>query len=170
MMVSLKKLRRLKVKNRIELHAKTKYSIDHESTIDIKELILKCASNGEKGVAIVDKDSVLGFLKAEKILKELNIKNFKLVYGIEVNVFIEKLTYKAVILLKKRNGLSTLYRMLSPYFTNNKLLLEDLMLSKKNFIIGLIYEQDNCDLCSFRLIGPFFMYGKADGDGLDPAS
>ncbi len=131
------------MKNRIELHAKTKYSIDHESTIDIKELILKCASNGEKGVAIVDKDSVLGFLKAEKILKELNIKNFKLVYGIEVNVFIEKLTYKAVILLKKRNGLSTLYRMLSPYFTNNKLLLEDLMLSKKNFIIGLIYEQDN---------------------------
>ena len=142
-MVSLKKLRRLKVKNRIELHAKTKYSIDHESTIDIKQLILKCASNGEKGVAIVDKDSVLSFLKAEKILKELNIKNFKLVYGIEVNVFIEKLTYKAVILLKKRNGLSTLYRMLSTYFTNNKLLLEDLMLSKKNFIIGLIYEQDN---------------------------
>ena len=131
------------MKNRIELHAKTKYSIDHESTIDIKELILKCASNGEKGLAIVDKDSVLSFLKAEKILKELNIKNFKLIYGIEVNVFFEELTYKAVILLKKRNGLSILYRMLSPYFTNKNLLLEDLIFNKENFILGLIYEQDN---------------------------
>ena len=131
------------MKNRIELHAKTKYSIDHESTIDIKELILKCASNGEKGLAIVDKDSVLSFLKAEKILKELNIKNFKLIYGIEVNVFFEELTYKVVILLKKRNGLSILYRMLSPYFTNKNLLLEDLIFNKENFILGLIYEQDN---------------------------
>ena len=88
------------MKNRVELHAKTKYSIDHESTLDIKDLILKCASNGEKGVAIVDNGSVLGFYKAEKILKELNIKDFKLIYGVEVNVFFGKMNYKAVILLK----------------------------------------------------------------------
>ena len=131
------------MKNRVELHAKTKYSIDHESTLDIKELILKCASNGEKGVAIVDNGSVLGFYKAEKILKELNIKNFKLIYGVEVNVFFGKMNYKAVILLKKRKGLSALYRMLSPYCTTNRLSLEELLIYKEDFLIGLIYEKNN---------------------------
>lgn len=146
------------MKNKIELHAKTKYSMDHESTLDIKELILKCAGNGEKGVAIVDKGSVLSFYKAQKILKELKLKDFKLVYGVEVNVFFENIIYKAIILLKKRKGLSVLYRMLSPYCTINKLSLEQLTLNKENFVIGLIYDGDNYNPNILR----FFDYVEVD--------
>ena len=148
------------MKNRVELHAKTKYSIDHESTLDIKDLILKCASNGEKGVAIVDNGSVLGFYKAEKILKELNIKDFKLIYGVEVNVFFGKMNYKAVILLKKRKGLSALYRMLSPYCTTNRLSLEDLLVYKEDFLIGLIYEKNNFNIDLLQ----YFNYVEVDSN------
>lgn len=148
------------MKNRVELHAKTKYSIDHESTLDIKDLILKCASNGEKGVAIVDNGSVLGFYKAEKILKELNIKDFKLIYGVEVNVFFGKMNYKAVILLKKRKGLSALYRMLSPYCTTNRLSLEELLVYKEDFLIGLIYEKNNFNIDLLQ----YFNYVEVDSN------
>lgn len=131
------------MENRVELHAKTKYSIDHESTLDIKELILKCVSNGEKGIAIVDKGSILSFYKAEKILKELKLKDFKLIYGVEVNVSFKDDVYKAVILLKQRKGFSVLCKLLSPYFTIHKLPLEELNLNKESFVIGLVYESDN---------------------------
>ena len=148
------------MKSRIELHAKTKYSIDHESTLDIKELILKCASNGEAGVAIVDKGSVLSFYKAEKILKELDIKDFRLIYGVEVNVFFERMNYKAVILLKKRNGLLSLYRMLSPYCTTNRISLEELLVYKEDFLIGLIYDINNFNANLLR----YFNYVEVDSN------
>lgn len=133
------------MKKRIELHAKTKYSIDHESTLDIKNLILECASNGEKGVAIVDSDSVISFYKAEKILKELNIKDFKLIYGIELNAIYNKIIYKVVVLLKNKNGVLPLFRILSSYSTNKTVFLEELLNKRKNFVIGLIYNKDNYD-------------------------
>ena len=146
------------MKNRIELHAKTKYSMDHESTVDIKDLILKCSSNGEKGVAIVDSGTILSFYKAEKILKELNLKDFKLIYGVEVNVDLNNNKYKAVILLKRRKGLSVLYRLLSPYFTTNELLLNELMQNREDFLIGLIYDENNYN----PLVLQFFNYIEVD--------
>jgi len=133
------------MKKRIELHAKTKYSLDHESTLDIKNLILKCAQNGEKGVALVDKDSVISFFKAEKILKKLNIKDFKLVYGVELNVSYLNITHKVVVLLKNKKGVRTLFRMLSPYYTNKSLPLKELTTNKKDLVIGLLYNQNNYD-------------------------
>lgn len=132
----------INLKKRIELHAKTKYSIDHKSTLEIKNLILKCISNGERGVAIVDTESVISFYKAEKILKELNIKNFKLIYGIELNVKYLNKTYQVVVLLKNKKGIPSLFRILSPYHTNKILPFEDLIQNRKNFVIGLLYNQD----------------------------
>ena len=130
---------------RIELHAKTKYSMDHESTIDIKNLILKCIENNENGVAIVDTDSVVSFAKAEKILKGLNIKNFKLVYGVELKVSYHDTKYQVVVLLKNKKGVSKLFRLLSPYWINKSIPLTELIDNKKDFVIGLVYNQNNYD-------------------------
>jgi len=131
------------METRIELHAKTKYSLDHESTLDIKNLILKCASNGEPGVAIVDTDSVVSFYKARKILKELNLPNFKLIYGVELKAIYNNNLYKVVTLIKNKKGLSSLYRTISPYHTTKKIFLDELTLNRKNYLIGLIYEENN---------------------------
>lgn len=130
------------MKKRIELHAKSKYSIDNESTLDIKSLILKCASNGEAGVAIVDSGSVLGFYKAEKVFKELNISDFKLVYGAELNVSYLNEIYKVVVLIKNKKGVKVLFREMSYYSTNKVISLERLIELKDNFVLGLICDEN----------------------------
>jgi len=129
--------------NRIEMHAITKYSMNNESTIDIKKLILKCVENDEKGVAIIDNDYVSSFIKAEKILKELNIKDFKLIYGIELNVLYKLKNYKMVLLIKNKHAIRDLYQQLSSYTTLKYIKLDSLLKIKNNLLFGLIYEENN---------------------------
>lgn len=128
------------MKNRVELHAKTKYSLDHTSTLDIKNLILKCASNNEKGVAIVDTDSIISFHKGEKALKELNIKDFKLIYGVELNVKYLDKYYKVVVLLKNKKGLPILFQKISYYNTLKYISLNTLIRNREYFLLGLVYN------------------------------
>ena len=56
---------------KIEMHAKTKYSGDMDSTIDIETLLWNVKENGEEGIIFVDKDSVFSFPKIEKIYNQL---------------------------------------------------------------------------------------------------
>lgn len=125
---------------RIELHAKTKYSMDHESTIDIKNLILKSVANEEKGIAIVDRNSITSFYKAEKVIKDLNIKDFKLIYGVELEVSRYDSKYNVVVLLKNKESFKALCEILSIY---KNITLSTLMEYKENFIIGLMYNSKN---------------------------
>ena len=45
--------------NKIEMHCKTKYSADKESTIDIKSVLLNAKENKERGIVFVDKDTIV---------------------------------------------------------------------------------------------------------------
>lgn len=140
---------------RIELHAKTKYSTDHDSTIDIKNLILKCVENHEKGVAVVDTWDMLAFYKTEKILKELNIKDFKLIYGIELYASYIDLTLKVVVLAKNKNGISRICELIKcyencydPTISNNlikTLELTNILGDKDDLIVGLVYDIKTID-------------------------
>lgn len=127
---------------RIELHAKTKYNTDNDSTIDIKDLILKCVENNVKGVAIVDTKSNISFYKAEKILKELNIKDFKLLYGTELEVQYKDKKLNIVMLLKDKEGLKYLNRLVSN-IDNKTLFLDEILMYKKHFVLGLIYTSND---------------------------
>ena len=57
--------------NKVELHIKTKYSLDKDSTIDIEALLWNIKENNERGVIFVDKDSIISFPKIENIYKKL---------------------------------------------------------------------------------------------------
>lgn len=68
---------------KVELHAKTKYGLASDSVIDIEALSWNAKENGEKGIVIVDKDSIIAFPKIEKVYhklctKDLTLKNFKM--------------------------------------------------------------------------------------------
>ena len=65
--------------------------------------------NKEKGIAIVDTNSIVSLLKAQRILKEINKNNFKLIYGVELETIYRNIKYKVVILLKNKNGVKDLY-------------------------------------------------------------
>ena len=43
---------------KIEMHAKSKFSYDLDSTIDIETLLWNAKENKERGIVFVDKDSV----------------------------------------------------------------------------------------------------------------
>ena len=64
---------------KIELHVKTKYSEDKDSTIDIEAILWNAKENKEKGIVFVDKDTIVAFPKIEKIYKTLceKDKSFK---------------------------------------------------------------------------------------------
>ena len=67
---------------KIEMHCKTKYSVDKESTIDIESVLWNAKENKEKGIVFVDKDTIVAFHKIEKVYKKLcekinRLKNLK---------------------------------------------------------------------------------------------
>ena len=68
---------------KIELHCKTKYSMDNDSTIDIESVIYNAKENGEAGIVFVDKDTIVAFPKIENIYNKLceedkTFKDFKI--------------------------------------------------------------------------------------------
>ena len=49
--------------NKIELHVKTKYSEDKDSTIDIETILWNAKENNERGMVFIDKDTIVAFPK-----------------------------------------------------------------------------------------------------------
>ena len=90
--------------NKVELHTKTKYSLDKTSTIDIEAILWNAKENGEKGIVFVDKDSIMAFPKIEKIYNKLceqekSFKKFKIGYGVQLTAIIEEEEYEVIILI-----------------------------------------------------------------------
>lgn len=76
-------------KKRIEFHAHTKMS-EMDAVSDVEQLIKQAVAYGHRGLAITDHVNVQAFPKAEAIVNKLKKKDenldFKLVYGVEMNM------------------------------------------------------------------------------------
>lgn len=100
---------------KIEVHCKTKYSIDKDSTIDIEAVLWNAKENKEKGIIFVDKDSIVAFPKIEKVYKKLcekdeTFKQFKIGYGVQLTTIINDKEYGVIVLIKNNEGLEQLYK------------------------------------------------------------
>lgn len=137
---------------KIEMHAKTKYSMDKESTIDIEAVLWNAKENKERGIVFVDKDSIVAFPKIEKVYKKLcekdkSFKQFKIGYGVQLTSIIDDKEYEVIVLIKNTEGLKQLYKIMSEYLNRyerkipiNKLTNVD------NLLIGLILNEESIKL------------------------
>ena len=138
---------------KIEMHAKTKYSGDMDSTIDIETLLWNVKENGEEGIIFVDKDSVFSFPKIEKIYNQLcledkSMKNFKIGYGVQLSVLIDDKLEEMILLVKKQSGLKSLYKLITMYLNEfNKAIPIDVLISlREGLLIGLMINNDNLNI------------------------
>lgn len=137
---------------KIELHVKTKYSEDKDSTIDIEAILWNAKENKEKGIVFVDKDTIVAFPKIEKIYKTLcekdkSFKQFKIGYGVELTSIINNKEYEVIVLIKNNEGLKKLYKIMSLYLNKyeKKIPLEELT-RIDSFLIGLILTNESINL------------------------
>ena len=137
---------------KIEMHCKTKYSIDKESTIDIESVLWNAKENKEKGIIFVDKDTIVAFPKIEKVYKKLcekdnTFKQFKIGYGVELTAIINNKEYEVIILIKNNEGLKQLYKIMSEYFNKYERKIPiDKLTGIDNFLIGLILNEKSMNL------------------------
>lgn len=139
--------------NRVELHVKTKYSLDKDSTIDIEALLWNIKENNERGVIFVDKDSIIGFPKIESIYKKLcevdnSFENIKIGYGVEVTSIIEDIESNIVIVCKNQKGLNNLYEIMTKYINeyNKKISIKEILKYRDNLLVGIIANDKNLEL------------------------
>lgn len=138
--------------NKIEMHCKTKYSADKESTIDIKSVLLNTKENKERGIVFVDKDTIVSFPKIEKVYKELceednTFNNFKIGYGVELTTLINYFEYEVIVLVKNNYGLKELYKIISKYLTKyGKKIPIDELINLDNCLRGLILNEESIKL------------------------
>lgn len=137
---------------KIEVHCKTKYSIDKDSTIDIEAVLWNAKENKEKGIIFVDKDSIVAFPKIEKVYKKLcekdeTFKQFKIGYGVQLTTIINDKEYGVIVLIKNNEGLEQLYKTMSEYLNKyeKKIPINELT-SIDNFLIGLILNDESIKL------------------------
>ena len=137
---------------KIEMHCKTKYSIDKESTIDIESVIWNAKENKEKGIIFVDKDTIVAFPKIEKVYKKLcekdkSFKEFKIGYGVELTTIINNKEYEVIILIKNNEGLKQLYKVMSLYLNKYERKIPiDKLTNIDNFLIGLVLNEESINL------------------------
>ena len=137
---------------KIEVHCKTKYSIDKDSTIDIESVLWNAKENKEKGIIFVDKDTIVAFPKIEKVYKKLcekddSFKKFKIGYGVELISIINNKEYEVIVLIKNNEGLKQLYKIMSMYLNKyeRKIPIDELT-GIDNFLIGLILNKESMNL------------------------
>ena len=137
---------------KIEMHCKTKYSIDKDSTIDIEAVLWNAKENKEKGIIFVDKDSIVAFPKIEKVYKSLcgkdeTFNQFKIGYGVQLTSIIDDEEYEVIILIKNNEGLKQLYKSMSEYLNKyeRKIPINELT-GVDNFLIGLILNDESIKL------------------------
>ena len=142
---------------KIEVHCKTKYSTDKDSTIDIESVLWNAKENKEKGIIFVDKDTIVAFPKIEKVYKKLcenddSFKKFKIGYGVELTAIINNNEYEVIVLIKNNKGLKQLYKIMSLYLNKyeRKIHIDELT-GIDNFLVGLILNEEsiNIDLSIF---------------------
>ena len=137
---------------KIELHVKTKYSEDKDSTIDIEAILWNAKENKERGIIFVDKDTIVAFPKIERIYKKLcekdnTFKQFKIGYGVELTSIINDSEHKVIVLIKNNEGLKQLYKIMSLYLNKYERKIPiDKLTGIDNFLIGLILNEESINL------------------------
>ena len=137
---------------KIEMHCKTKYSIDKESTIDIESVLWNAKENKERGIIFVDKDTIVAFPKIERAYKKLcekdnTFKQFKIGYGVELTSIINDSEHKVIVLIKNNEGLKQLYKIMSEYLNKYERKIPiDKLTGIDNFLIGLILNEESINL------------------------
>ena len=137
---------------KIEMHCKTKYSADKDSTIDIDAVLWNSKENEERGIVFVDKDTIFSFPKIEKVYKELCEKDksfmkFKIGYGGQLTSELNNKDYEVIVLVKNKDGLKQLYEIMSEYLNEyNKKIPIDKLINIDNFLIGLIINKESIKL------------------------
>ena len=137
---------------KIEMHCKTKYSVDKESTIDVESVLWNAKENKERGIIFVDKDTIVAFPKIEKVYKSLcekdeSFKQFKIGYGVELTSVINDNEYEVIVLIKNNEGVKQLYKIMSDYLNKyrRKIPIDELK-DVDNFLIGLILNEKSMKL------------------------
>ncbi len=137
---------------RIELHCKTKYSYDKDSTIDIESVLWNAKENGEKGIVFVDKDSIMAFPKIEQIYNNLckqdkEFKIFKVGYGVQLTSIIEDNEYEVIILVKNIKGLFDIYKIISLYLNEYEKKIPIIELTNMdNLLLGIMLNEESIKL------------------------
>ena len=137
---------------KIEMHCKTKYSIDKDSTIDIEAVLWYAKENKERGIIFVDKDTIVAFPKIERIYKKLcekdnTFKQFKIGYGVELTSIINDSEHEVIVLIKNNEGLKQLYKIMSLYLNKYERKIPiDKLTGIDNFLIGLILNEESINL------------------------
>lgn len=139
--------------NKVELHIKTKYSLDKDSTIDIEALLWNIKENNERGVIFVDKDSIISFPKIENIYKKLceednSFEDIKICYGVEITSIIENIESNIVIVVKNQNGLNNLYEIMTKYINeyNKRISIEEVLKYRDDLLVGIIANDKSLEL------------------------
>ena len=143
-----------------EMHAKTCWSVDYDSTINIEDIIVFAYENKERGIVFADKDTIIAFPKIEKAYKKLcseeeGYKDFKIGYGVEISTIIDDAKCNVIILVKNQDGLKNLYHIMTLYFTeyNKCIPFDEIQKNKEGLLLGLIYNSEvNVNLDYFDYI------------------
>ena len=128
---------------RVEFKVFTKMT--KNSIVDFKELINYAKSIGLTKVVITDFNNVYNFPKIEKYLKTNNITDFKVVYGVVVNMLASKTIIPITVLVKNEEGLKNLYKIITKIKTTNLTKYGKELITKEelNFLSeGLLYGLD----------------------------
>ena len=143
-----------------EMHAKTCWSVDYDSTINIEDIIVFAYENKERGIVFADKDTIIAFPKIEESYKKLCLeeegyKDFKIGYGVEISTIIDDTNCNIIILVKNQDGLKNLYHIMTLYFTeyNKCISFDEVQKNKEGLLLGLIYNSNvNVNLDYFDYI------------------
>lgn len=144
---------------RIELHARTNMTV-MDGIASAENMIKVAIAMGQKSIAICDANTVLSYPYIINIMQALEQQkakvgaklDFKVIYGVEVNVLDDSVPpkqdvlpeyydYSAVLLLKKWDKENVIYRLLSEAnaYRNNEILVvlkSELEKYRDNFLIG----------------------------------
>lgn len=125
---------------RIELHFESSYSFkDLGSVITPRRLLDKCSKENITVIGVVDYCNCLAIPQFEKLKKEMNLKDIKIIYGVHLNVKFDDLCVSTILLAKNNRGIKNLYRIVSKM--NQKecsfISKEDLDMYKQDLILGI---------------------------------
>lgn len=110
---------------RIELSCHTKMS-EMYGINEIEEYIDEAIKRGYKGLGITDIESIQSFIKAQRYLEKKEIKDFKIIYGVQVKFAYDEVmneqgeseVFDISIYVKEQKGLKNLYTLISKAYTN----------------------------------------------------
>lgn len=146
------------MKERIELHCESSYSYKRgQSIITPKSLIEKCKKENISTISIVDYCSCSSIPVFERLKREEQLPNLKIIYGISLNILFDDIYVETVLLAKNQEGIKNLYNIVTllnedgSYFITKKVLDEH----KNGLILGMSrfdFEKD------YQTILPYYSY------------